>query len=120
MSKQSNYERYLNTYSGRNLLEKYSLDQEGLWKIRGEDPNCDMGGSHIMPELDIVEGKLKDVIEYGVELSSFWQWGGGGDFTLMSKPKKINPVENKRRAELKNRLAQLEDEMRKIKQELGA
>ena len=114
-----NYDRYLNTYSGRALLGKYSLDQEGLWEIRGEDPNCDFGGSHYMPELGIVDGKLRDVIEYGVELPSFWQWGGGGDFRLINNIKKINPVENKRRRELNARLRALQSEVDQIKKELG-
>lgn len=119
MSKQSKYDQFLDTYSGKRLLEQYSLEQEGLWKIRGEDPNCDLGGNHYMPELDIVEGKLRDVIEYGVELPSFWQWGGGGDFTLINKPKKIDPVNNKRRRELKDKLARLEAEVEALKKELG-
>lgn len=119
MSKQSNYERYLGGYAGKRLLEQYSLDQEGLWKIRGEDPNCDFGGYHYMPDLGIVEGKLRDVIEYAVELSGFWQWGSGGDFTLINTPKKINPVENKRRDELKAQLRDLEAQIAGVKKELG-
>jgi len=119
MSKQSKYERFLGTYYGKNLLEKYSLDQEGLWQILGEDPNCDFGGYHYQPDLGIVEGKLRDVIDYAVELPGFWTWGGGGDIRLRNAPKKINPVENKRRAELKARLAKLQDEAEAIKKELG-
>lgn len=119
MSKQSNYDRYLGGYAGRSLLGKYSLDQEGLWKIRGEDPICDIGGPHIMPELGIVEGKLRDVIEYAVELPYFWQWGCGGDVILIPQPRKINPAENKRRNELKAQLRELEAQIANVKKELG-
>lgn len=116
---QSNYDRFLGTYSGKKLLEKYSLDQEGLWQILGEDPNCDFGGHHYQPDLGIVEGKLRDVIDYAVDLPNFWTWGGGGDLNLRNAPKKINPAENKRRAELKDKLDRLLAEVESIKKELG-
>lgn len=67
------------SYSGRELREKHSLDEEGTWRIRGEDPNCDFGGAHYQPELGTVEGKLRKVIEHAVQLSDFYTWGGGGD-----------------------------------------
>ena len=68
------------TYSGRKLLEKHSLDEVGMWKVRGEDPNCDLGGTHIQPDLGIFEGTLKQALEYGVMHHNFYTWGGGGDF----------------------------------------
>ena len=68
MSKQ--YDQYVNvSYSGRELLKKHSLEETGLWKIRGEDPNCDFGGHHYQPELGIVEGRLVDVINYAVQVN---------------------------------------------------
>jgi hypothetical protein len=67
------------SYSGQRLREKHSLDEEGTWRIRGEDPNCDMGGHHYQPDLGTVEGKLSDVVEHAVNLSGFYTWGGGGD-----------------------------------------
>ncbi len=112
------YDRYIRTWNGEQLLRRYSLDQEGLWQIRGEDPNCDMGGSHHQPDLGLVEGKLRDVIEYGVELSGFWQWGAGGTFTLLNQPKKIDPETKERRKQLKERLSLLEAEVAAIKKEL--
>lgn len=72
------------TYSGQRLCEKYSLDEEGTWRIRGEDPNCDFGGHHHQPELGTVEGKLRDVVEHAVNLKCFYTWGGGGDITKVS------------------------------------
>ncbi len=50
---------YFKTYNGRKLREEYSLNTSGLWQIKGEDPNCDFGGSHYQPDLGIVEGKLE-------------------------------------------------------------
>ena len=72
------------SYSGQRLREKHSLDEEGTWRIRGEDPNCDMGGHHYQPELGTVEGKLCDVVEHAVNLGGFYTWGGGGDITKVS------------------------------------
>lgn len=104
--KKSNYDRFLSTWSGSNLVKNHSLSEYGVWKVLGEDPNCDLGGTHYQPDLGTFEGKLQDVIEYAVELPGFWQWGSGGTITLTSAPKKINPDANKRRKELE---AQLRD-----------
>lgn len=84
-------DQYENTYNFQVLVAKYSLSEYAVWEIYGEDPNCDMGGSHHMPVLGQVEGRLDDVINYGVKLSGFWQWGGGGDFRKIT-PKKIKKV----------------------------
>lgn len=64
--------KFLGGYSGKSLLEKYSLSQVGVWQIFGEDPNCDMGGSHIQPLLGTVSGELRAVIKYGVTLPAFF------------------------------------------------
>lgn len=77
-AKETNYYRFLNTYSGKELLKKHTLGEVGTWRIFGEDSNCDLGGSHHEPDLGYVKGTLKKVIEYAVELPNFWQWGGGG------------------------------------------
>ena len=71
---------YLNsTYSGKRLLEKHSLDEEGYWKILGEDPNCDMGGYHHQPNLGTYKGTLEKVLEIAVQHDDWSAWGGGGD-----------------------------------------
>ena len=76
------YEKWTRTcYGGKKLLEKHSLNETGMWQIKGEDPNCDFGGSHHNPDLGVVEGKLEDVIRYAVSLNGFWTWGGGGYIT---------------------------------------
>lgn len=69
------------SYSGKKLLEKHSLNETGTWRIRGEDPNCDFGGSHYQPDLGTVEGRLEDVIRYAVSKPNFFTWGSGGDIT---------------------------------------
>jgi hypothetical protein len=76
--KPTNYEKFKSTYSYKQLMKNHSLSEHGIWEILGEDPNCDMGGSHHQPSLEIVEGTLEKAIQYGVELPGFWQWGGGG------------------------------------------
>lgn len=74
------YEQWTRTYySGQKLLKAHSLNETGTWRIRGEDPNCDFGGSHYQPELGTVEGRLEDVIRYAVKLPDFYTWGAGGD-----------------------------------------
>jgi hypothetical protein len=78
---QRKIKRYLNdTYSGKRLMEKHSLDEVGFWKVLGEDPNCDLGGYHHQPELGIIKGTLQQALEFGLNHSDFYSWGGGGDF----------------------------------------
>lgn len=117
----SKYDSYLRTYSAGRLLEKHSLQEYGVWEIRGEDPNCDLGGYHSEPFLERVEGKLKDVIAYGVELPGFWQWGAGGDFRLMKTNwKKITNEDSKRLLELKKKKELLERELEQITKEIDS
>lgn len=78
MTKQSNFERFRQTYSYRKLIEEHSLDTVGEWKVFGEDPNPDWGGPHVEPFLGHFKGVLIDVINKAVELPEFWQWGAGG------------------------------------------
>lgn len=80
VKKPTKYEDYLKTYAGGRLLEKYPLATYGTWQVLGEDPNCDMSGSHHQPYLATYTGSLEQVIRRGVELPGFWQWGAGGDF----------------------------------------
>jgi len=58
-----------------------------IWNIYGEDPNCDMGGSHINPFLGQAEGRYCDVLEYAKTLQGWYQWGGGG---YISENKQLN------------------------------
>lgn len=71
-------EKFQQSYSGKQLLDEYSLETEGLWEIRGEDPNCDLGGSHSNPLLGYLEGKLLNVIKEATHMSGWYTWGGGG------------------------------------------
>lgn len=108
-----NYEKYLKTYSGRNL--KYPLSTEGLWEVLGEDPNCDFGGHHYQPRLGVYQGKLEDIIRMAVDMPSFWTWGAGGDFRLIQ----VKTIEDgAKAAELRKRKQALEKELREIEKEL--
>lgn len=80
------FDRFLETYGGRELTSKHSLEEYGIWKVEGEDPNCDFGGSHHQPNLGLFEGKLLDVIKTAVELPAFWTWGAGGNITKVKEP----------------------------------
>ena len=113
------YHKFINTYSGGELLKKHSLDEEGLWQIKGEDPNCDWGGSHHQPNLGIVDGKLVDVIKYAVELSGFWSWGAGGNIVKIDNIKKIDNVANMRRKYLQDKKAELQAQIYEIDDELN-
>lgn len=79
----SNYQKFLDTWNGKDLLKKYSLDTTGVWRVEGEDPNCDLGGPHHCPYLATYTGTLEDVIRKAVNLAGFWQWGAGGRITKL-------------------------------------
>lgn len=95
----NNVDKFLHSYSGRDLLSKHHLDEYGLWKVRGEDPNCDLGGYHHSPELGIFEGKLRDVIAYAVRLPGWYAWGSGGSIESYL-PRNIRKITSESVAEL--------------------
>jgi len=115
-----NYKKFLETYSGVELLKKHKLDETGIWRIRGEDPNCDMGGHHYMPELGIFSGTLQDVIMYGANLPNFWQWGAGGNFELMGREiPTIDKNSLEARDAMEEELKEMEEKVRELKRQLG-
>lgn len=116
--KESNRQKYIGSYEYENLLKKYSLEEEGMWQIFGEDPNCDFGGSHVQPNLGFVEGKLEDVIEYAVDLPNFWAWGSGGSIKKIDNVKQVNSKTAERRRMLLERRTDCEEMLRAIDAEL--
>lgn len=64
-----------------NPLHNVPLNTYGVWRICGESPSCDYGGSHYEPYLETVEGRLDKVLQHAVELPKFWTWGAGGSIT---------------------------------------
>ena len=114
----SNYDRYISTNSGRSLLREHSLTEVATWRILGEDPNCDFGGSHHQPVLGYRVGQLSDVIREAVELEQFWKWGSGGNIEKITIYP-ANPDAAKKVIELKNRRAELELQLKKVNDELG-
>lgn len=111
-----NYQQFTEvSYSGRELLKKHLLTEQGTWQIYGEDQNCDFGGSHYSPLLDTVTGKLSDVIEYAVELRSFWTWGGGGDIRKINVKNVETVVSQKKEiASLKAQMKQIQDRLKEL------
>lgn len=51
---------YKTTYYYKELTMKHSLTETGLWRVLGEDPNYDLGGPHVQPDLG---GTLQEVVE---------------------------------------------------------
>jgi hypothetical protein len=120
INKQSALDKYKTSYAYRTLLQKHKLTETGTWKVRGEDDNADFGGHHYMPELGMFEGKLEDIIAYAVTIPRFWTWGGGGDISKVGPPIKIDSESNAKRIAAQEKIAKLEAELKKAKQELEA
>jgi hypothetical protein len=68
----------------QELRNKYPADKTATWEIRGEDPNCDLGGHHGNPRLGVMIGRYEDVLEKALSMPGFWTWGWGG---------KVEPLE---------------------------
>ncbi len=108
MSRLDDYKR---TYGYGELIKKHpDMNESGMWQIRGEDPNCDLGGSHHQPDLGVVEGKLGPTILYAVDLPGFWQWGGGGSITKIEVAK-LDSVDFKAKQRRQKRIAALREEL---------
>jgi len=110
-----NVQKFIATYYGSKLVREHLLIEEGLWQIYGEDSNCDLGGSHHMPLLDTVRGKLEDVIEYAVSLDCFWTWGGGGEIKKIEEKAVPNVTQKKH---ILKKIAEYEERIRILKQSL--
>lgn len=82
---ETNAEKYLKRYAGKDLLKRHTLDEQGVWKVLGEDPNPDMGGPPYNPILGHFTGSLRDAIAWGVMQPKFWSWGGGGYFIKIAE-----------------------------------
>ena len=102
------------------LLRDHSANEVGTWRILGEDPNCDLGGSHHEPELETVTGTYSNVVEYALNLGGFSSWGGGGRIVKVSSTtKNIDEiVRNPRIKTLREERSRLENRLLDIKREL--
>jgi hypothetical protein len=101
------------------LLENQLAGKVGVWKILGEDPNCDLGGSHHQPTLATVQGTYGDAVEYALELSGFFSWGGGGDIVEVNILK-VDRAALQQRAILSSRRTTLKAELAEVESELKA
>ena len=100
------------------LSKLYNTDEDGLWAIHGEDPNCDLGGSHIEPHLETVEGRYGDVLDYALSLPGFFGWGAGGSIRKITVKKHIDSETIGKRAELLKKRAALQAQLDQIDSEL--
>lgn len=100
---------------GENLMysEYFSVNKGyGIYSVYGEDPNCDLGGTHTNPYLGDFEGTFEEVLEYAANnIKSFYTWGSGG-FIKPSKNNvgtKIVNVSKKIQLERKEKLNKIAD-----------
>ena len=102
------------------LLSKYPPTQSGMWKILGEDPNCDFGGSHHEPELEIVTGEYRNVVEYALCIKDFFSWGRGGRIVEVKNNnlKNIDNFMSNEMIRLESRRNQLQNELLEIDKQI--
>ena len=105
---------------GYNYKENpYPDNQVGVWEVRGEDPNCDFGGSHHSPYLGTFAGTLIDVVSMAVEMPQFWTWRDGGEIKLVTVVKIDSAITSKRK-KLKQELQDIEIRAAEIKKQLNS
>ena len=112
----NNLEKYLSGYSYRD--NPIPLDKVGIFRVKGEDSNPDIGGSHYQPELGIFRGKFEDVAAYAVELNNFWAWGSGGSIDEIVI-KEITADSSKKRKALLDEQKVLKKKLKEIEESLG-
>jgi len=76
-------QRVQNFLDHSGILNTHSIDEHGVWMVRGEDPNCDYSGMHHNPYLFTARGRLVDVIKAAVKDKCFFTWGSGGEITKL-------------------------------------
>lgn len=111
-----------------NENQSIGTNTYGIWDIRGEDPNCDFGGSHSEPHLGYAEGTLNDVAAFASTLKEISTWGSFGHLRLISNiieiedgyyNKVISGEIEKKREELRQKKKNLEEALAEINSELG-
>lgn len=75
------------------LLENYSPNEYGTWKIFGEDQNAELAGPHHEPKLETVNGTYKNVVDYALTLNGFFSWGRGGRIEKKASLTKLTNVD---------------------------
>lgn len=101
----------------RRLLAEHNATTTGIWRIYGEDNNCDLGGPRLIPTLDTVSGAYEDVVEYALDLPNFISWGRGGHIEKIEYHS-VDKVWMKRKKELLKRKADLEAEIADINRKI--
>lgn len=99
-------EHYLKSYHYQH--NAYSVNEEGIFEVRGEDPNCDFGGPHHQPLLFVAQGKFIDILTRAVKTNNWMTCGSGGTITKL----KIDKVGT-------GGFVRNEKEIKKIKQEIS-
>ena len=106
--------------NGYNYKENpYPDNQVGVWEVRGEDTNCDFGGSHHRPYIGTFSGTFIDVVSMAVEMPQFWTWGRGGEIKLVTV-KKIDSAVTAKRKKLQEELQSIELRAAEIKKQLNS
>lgn len=101
------------------LMKLFPSSEKGMWRIKGEDPNPDMGGSHHQPDLGTVSGTYSKVVEYALEQPSFIQWGYGGDIEKVSSVVNVDVLDHAKCRALRREHTQLTARLKEIESELA-
>jgi hypothetical protein len=111
-----------NEHVRNRLLAGRNPDEQGVWDIHGEDPNCDLGGHHHEPFLETVSGTYRNVVEYAIGLRGFFNWGSGGSIKRRNPPgniRNVDQLKNPRVLKLESERLILQDRLKEIEKEIS-
>lgn len=81
------YNQFIQSRNGRELIREYGLDCEKTWEVLGEDNSYGgMFDRSDVPTIGLFKGKLHDVIIAAVSDPRWYSWGGGGRIRLYRAP----------------------------------
>ena len=87
-----------------------------IWAVYGEDPNCDLGGSHHTPLLGYFRGTHDAVLAHAKTLKNWTTWGSGGRIVEVVVEDVDSAAHNKKQLdEIEKKIAELEELKLKIK-----
>ncbi len=112
-------EKEVKEYLSSAYKTKYPLERYGIWDVHGDDPNCDLGGSHIQPFLGRFEGRFIDVLRYAVTMPR-WRCWGQGSVGLSAPVKKLTPADVIDKEDLVVKIKEKQAEVDVLKKELAS
>jgi hypothetical protein len=95
--------------------KKPTVSTQGIWEVRGADPNCDLSGSHYTPLIGYFDGSFQDVYDLACTKPSAYGWGGLEATITLLNVVKVDDKTVERQKELAAEKVHLEARLKELK-----